>query len=213
MLNNLNQQYKENRDNYHDNFRLRIHRALSWLSKAEEESDLDMKFISLWIAFNAAYAREIENVTDRAIGNEFLMRICSLDEEQQIYDLVWKKFSNSIRLLLDNQFVFQPFWDFHNGKISEKEYKLAEMREREKIFSALENQKTAQILGVMFNRLYTLRNQIVHGGSTYGSIANRNQLKDGCNILSFIIPAMLKVMLDNHSEIDWGKPFYPFIKP
>ncbi|STO55091.1 Uncharacterised protein [Canicola haemoglobinophilus] len=212
MLNNLKNQYKENRDQYHDNFRLRIHRSLSWLSKAEAEEDLDMKFISLWIAFNAAYAREIDNATDRAIGNEFLIRICSFDKEQQIYDLVWKKFSSSIRLLLNNQFVFQPFWDFHNDKITQKEYQLAEIREREKILSALENQKTAQILGVMFSRLYTLRNQIVHGGSTYQSSVNRSQLKDGCAILSFVIPAMLKIMLDNHAQIDWGKPFYPVIQ-
>ena len=191
--------FREHRDiqNFPDNFRLRIHRALSWLGKAEKldiSKELDMKFISLWISFNAAYARELEDNTgkDRATFNEFLLRICAFDKEQVIYNLVWKKFSQSIRLLLDNKYVFQPFWDFHNDKISEK--------------------KTERILDVMFSRLYTLRNQILHGGATFDSRVNREQLKDGCNILSLLIPAMLQIMMENHSEIDWGKPFYPVVK-
>ena len=210
--------FREHRDiqNFPDNFRLRIHRALSWLGKAEKldiSKELDMKFICLWIAFNAAYARELEDNTgkDRATFNEFLLRICAFDEEKVIYNLVWKKFSQSIRLLLDNKYVFQPFWDFHNDKISEKDYLMAEMKERERFLSALEQQKTARILDVMFSRLYTLRNQILHGGATFDSRVNREQLKDGCNILSLLIPAMLQIMMENHSEIDWGKPFYPVV--
>ncbi|MGX2987135.1 hypothetical protein [Ursidibacter sp. B-7004-1] len=64
----------------------------------------------------------------------------------------------------------------------------------------------------MFGRLYTLRNQIIHGGATYNSRVNREQLRDGCNVLKLLIPAMLQIMMENHSEIDWGKPFYPVVK-
>ncbi|WP_301098929.1 HEPN domain-containing protein [Otariodibacter sp.] len=203
--------YLEDRNQFNDNFRLRIHRSLSWLKMAEEAKDLDTQFIALWIAFNAAYARELDDIRDRAIFNEFLLRICSFDKDHTIYDIVWKKFSQSIRLLLDNKFVFQPFWDFHNGKISEKAYLVAEVKERERFLSSLEKQKTERILDVMFSRLYTLRNQIIHGGATYQSSVNREQLRDGCNILSLLIPAMLQIMMENHSEIDWGKPFYPVV--
>lgn len=58
---------------------------------------------------------------NKAAFNEFTMRICALDKNHQIYDLIWQKFSSSIRLLLDNRYIFQPFWDFHNGKIPEIE--------------------------------------------------------------------------------------------
>ena len=38
---------------------IRLHRAISWLKCAENNSeDIDLKFISLWIAFNACYADE-----------------------------------------------------------------------------------------------------------------------------------------------------------
>lgn len=208
--------FREHRDlqNYPENFRLRIHRALSWLKKAENSEDLDTKFISLWISFNAAYAREFENHIgkDRATFNEFLLRICAFDKDKIIYNLVWQKFSQSIRLLLDNKYVFQPFWDFHNGKISEKAYLTAEAQDRERCLSALERQKTEWILDVMFSRLYTLRNQILHGCATFNSQVNREQLRDGCNILLLLIPAMLQIMMEHHSEIDWGKPFYPVVK-
>ena len=59
QLENLTTYYKENRDTFNDNFRLKMHRTLSWLKKANEEENLDFKFIALWIAFNAAYSDEL----------------------------------------------------------------------------------------------------------------------------------------------------------
>lgn len=214
-LTTLTEKFKQLRETevLSDNFALRIHRSLSWLKKAESAEDLDTKFIALWIAFNAAYAREIdEHLGERVSFNEFLLRICAFDEDKAIYNLVWQKFSQSIRLLLDNKFVFQPFWDFHNQKITERQYLGEEIKERERFFSALEKQKTERILDVMFSRLYTLRNQILHGGATYQSRVNREQLRDACNILSLLMPAMLNIMMQHHAEIDWGKPFYPVVK-
>lgn len=42
-----------------------MHRALSWLNRAEREpDDYDARFIFLWIAFNAAYAQEFPNRRD-----------------------------------------------------------------------------------------------------------------------------------------------------
>ena len=48
------------RDGYPPDLNLRLHRALSWLKRAEMAEDDDGRFIFLWIAFNAAYAREID---------------------------------------------------------------------------------------------------------------------------------------------------------
>ncbi|OOF44539.1 hypothetical protein BKK51_08625 [Rodentibacter trehalosifermentans] len=209
--------FREHRDidGYSEDFRLRIHRAISWLEKsenAEASDDFDTQFIALWISFNSAYAREINvNIGDRSTFNLFLNLICHCDKEKRIYDLVWNKFSQSIRLLIKNQFVYQPFWDYHNGKISEKEFQLAFERSKEKAYSALEKGKTQYILEVIFSCLYTLRNQILHGGATYNSSANRAQLKDGCRVLSLLIPEMLQIMMENHQEINWGKPYYPVV--
>lgn len=48
------------RDGHPAALALRIHRALSWLYRAEQAEDADGKFIFLWIAFNAAYAQEFD---------------------------------------------------------------------------------------------------------------------------------------------------------
>ena len=49
------------REGYPPNLNLRVHHALSWLKRSElAEDDDDGRFIFLWIAFNAAYACEID---------------------------------------------------------------------------------------------------------------------------------------------------------
>ena len=207
--------YKACRETYPEPFRLRIHRALSWLDKAQQaQADLDIRVQALWIAFNAAYANEIDGRTmlgDRGGFRCFLQTVCSLDKEKRIYGLVWQTFHGAIRSLLDNRYVFQPFWDFHNGLTSEASWRDDFDRAKKKVHTALSAQDTDTVLLVLFDRLYTLRNQIIHGGATYGSSANRSQLRDACNILSALLPEILQVM-QLHSSRDWGRPFYPFVK-
>lgn len=212
----LEQHFKTHRKQglYSDNFKLRLHRALSWLKKAEETHDLDTKFIFQWITFNALYARKINTdfLGDKKLSHEFLYRICDCDETHRVYNLIWEKFPQSIRLLLDNKYVFQPFWDFHNGELNEHDYFRQSEQAKEYVLDALEGRKTKRLLTAIFQRLYTLRNQVMHGGATYLSKANRMQLKDATRILADLLPIMIDITLENHAMIDWGEPFYPFIQ-
>ena len=218
MLSDIQQTFKQNRENFNEDFRLRIHRSLSWLQRAEQaqqEQDLDSQFIYLWISFNAAYAKDLGaglRSADKGAFVQFIYRICHLDKEQKIYYTVWNTFSGSIRILLNNQFTFQPFWDYHNGLITEQNWIASFEKNRKKALEALTQKDTPEILIAVFNHLYTLRNQIMHGGATFNSTINRSQLKDACNILSTLIPEMLKVMLQNPDDKTWGKPFYPVVK-
>lgn len=212
----LSEQFNAKRSGFHSDFNLRIHRALSWLNKAGScGNDHDIAFINLWIAFNAAYANEFEkNLGDKQSFQEFLFQICHLDQQQnQIYDLIWHKFSGSIRLLLENRYVHQAFWDYHNGHISIEDWQDKFTRTKDSAYRALQKQNTVQMLSVIFNLLYTLRNQIIHGGATYNSRANREQLKDARNILEEIVPAIVDIMLQYPDQFNgWGKPFYPYVK-
>ncbi|MDH1857865.1 HEPN domain-containing protein [Acinetobacter junii] len=218
MLTEIQNTFKQNRENFNEDFRLRIHRSLSWLQRAEQaqqEQDLDSQFIYLWISFNAAYAKDLGaglRSADKGAFVQFIYRICHLDKEQKIYYTVWNTFSGSIRILLNNQFTFQPFWDYHNGLITEQDWIASFEKNRKKALEALTQKNTPEILIAVFNHLYTLRNQIMHGGATFNSTVNRSQLKDACNILSTLIPEMLKVMLQNPDDKTWGKPFYPVVK-
>ena len=55
----LRERHRSLRDGMPLALNLRVHRALSWLQRAEQCSDADGRFVFLWIAFNAAYAQEM----------------------------------------------------------------------------------------------------------------------------------------------------------
>ena len=65
-------------------------------------------------------------------------------------------------------------------------------------------------MGLVLDRLYTVRNQLIHGGATYQSKVNRSQVKDASEILSFLVPLMIDIMITNINE-DWGAINYPVI--
>lgn len=79
-------------------------------------------------------------------------------------------------------------------------------------YCALKEKDSVDILMVLFNRMYTLRNQMVHGGATYKSSVNRKQLQDGCTILLALLPVFMVILLENAETLDLGKPFYPVVQ-
>ncbi|UWN48589.1 hypothetical protein ASALC70_00774 [Alcanivorax sp. ALC70] len=109
----LKARQRAERDSYPENLSLRVHRALSWLDRAERDDDPASRFIFLWIAFNAAYATEIDDrvhLNEQATFNAFLEKLCELDGEKRLDALVWNAYPNAIRVLLDNPYVFSCFW-------------------------------------------------------------------------------------------------------
>ena len=64
-----------------DSIRLRVHRAMSWLKQAQQSPEQDMQFMGLWVAFNAAYARDLQVRQvggDMAGFRDFLQKMCRL---------------------------------------------------------------------------------------------------------------------------------------
>ena len=210
----LKDRHREIRDGLPSNLSLRIHRALSWLNCSEQKEDDDSKFIFLWISFNAAYAHEIPNrweINERKVLSNFLQILIEADDSRSLYKVVWSEFPNSIRLLIDNKYVYQHFWDFHNDKINEEEWLELFKKSREAAHRALGKMDTEKVLSIIFERLYTLRNQLIHGGATWESAVNRDQIRDGVQIMSQIVPAMLSIMLNNNPKLI-GSPCYPVVK-
>lgn len=72
---------------------LRAYRCLSWLKKAKaSEEDLDVRFISLWIAFNAIYAKDLTFVeSDKSAFRQFL-HLINLRAGDELYRLTWEKY-------------------------------------------------------------------------------------------------------------------------
>ena len=213
MLTKIEQQYKQHRAEYSDDFRLRIHRSLSWLKQANETEEQDIKFILLWISFNAAYANEIsETPGDKNTFLNFLKQICKLDLENRFHTIISDSHKTSFDKLIDTPYTFQLFWDCHNGKLENVDWKKKFNDTRYQARISLRDKKMHIVLQTVFSHLYTLRNQIVHGGATFNSQVNRSQLHECTTLLSSLILEILNIMLANHNEMDWGKPFYPVVK-
>ena len=207
--------FDANKEKLSDNDRLRIHRALSWFGRAENSSDdEDAALIFYWIAFNAIYAQEIvygDISKERVTYGDFFIKIVQHDNSEIIYQAIWKKFSQSIRLLMNNQYVYQPFWHFHNGVEGYEDWNERFQKSIAMVNQCLASKNTQAILSLVFDRLYVLRNQIIHGGATWNSSVNRSQIHDGRKILEFMLPKFIEIVINNPEE-DWGKPNYPVIK-
>ena len=108
----LRSRFKARHDAYGEDNRVRIHRALSWLRRAEQElEDPDARFIFLWIAFNASYAHEFgHEEAEREQLSRFFARLLTVDGDGRLHALLFQRFSGPIRTLIDNRYVFAPFW-------------------------------------------------------------------------------------------------------
>lgn len=95
------------------------------------------------------------------------------DQRQLLHSLVWDEYSNTILVILDNEFILQAYWDYHAGRITEDNWKSERTKARVATNKALSQNDTAKVLSILFSRLYTLRNQLTHGGATDLSSANR----------------------------------------
>ena len=196
-----------------DKLRLRMRRALSWVQRAEKEKDdYDSAFIFYWIAFNAAYAtnrRQEPDTIERSNFSDYFDSILGLDADGTIYDAIYQRFSGPVRVLLDNQYVFQPFWDYHSGLGYDNwEHHFSERRKE--ALKALLDKDTRFVLNAVFDRLYVLRNQLIHGGATWNGSVNRDQVRDGARIMAFLVPLFIDLMMDNPG-VDWGPPNYPVL--
>ena len=209
----LKTKLKELHSNANENDIIRLHRAISWVKCAEESANnTDLKFITLWIAFNACYADNDNHdmsLTEKKRFKDFISRLVMLDKEERFFKLLWFKFSGPVRLLIDNKFAYKQFWDAQRGeKVDwERLFKQSKIDSR----NYLAHQQVAELLGLVLDRLYTVRNQLIHGGATYKSKLNRSQVKDASQILESLMPIIIDNMITNINE-DWGVINYPVIK-
>ena len=212
----------------------RIRRAESWLrrSKATEAnhrqavSDEDVaaidceQFIFLWISFNAAYGRELldddrddDNPTESQKFNEFLAKILERDTNQTIKTILWVTYSDAVRVLLKNQYVFSLFWRSIRDSNNDLDWRKMFNRRNKNAFSALGRDDIHAVLREVFDRLYVLRNQLFHGGATFATGWGRSQVRDGSRIMASLVPEIIKIMQTdmekNPDSNTWGVVAFP----
>lgn len=193
---------------------LRIRRALSWGHRglqAARQNDPDVAFALLWTAFNSMYgaeAADYQESTERQDFQDFLAKVVDLDAEHAVYDAMWKRWSLANKDLINNKYVFNGFWKHESGVpgFHTWERDFADECQRSERAHAMRDGLTA--LKVLFDRLYVLRNQLLHGSATYKGVINRQQVKAGAVVMATLVPRFVGSMAA-HPDEDWGKPYHP----
>ena len=200
-------------DGEHFYFWQRMRRAIQWLYRAvreqeKEKDDPDVSFILYWIAFNAAYADAVswKSSTTKESIERYFETLTDRDGTDAISHALHEKFSGPIRVLLKDRYCFDAFWDHREGR-SEKDWEPPFRAANRRAFVALLDGDSQTVLSILFERLYTLRNQLVHGGARWNSEVNRDAVEPATRIMAFLVPIFIEIMLDNR-ETDWGLPHY-----
>ncbi len=196
-----------------ENLGLRMRRATSWIGRAEKASDADARFIFYWIAFNAIYGSDTSDQpdTEEAKFREYFGRVLNLDPDRRIYYGFMQKFSGSIDGFIGNRYVFKPFWSHYNGRPGYGNWRARFDSSYRDFGEAMKGGGDAKvILSTLFDRLYVLRNQLVHGGATWDGSKNRCQVEDGAHIMAFLVPLFVSLMMTN-PQVEWGPSHYPVV--
>ncbi len=107
--------------------------------------------------------------------------------------------------------MFEPFWKALREHDSSDGWERKLNTSHRRALRAVLDGDTGCVLSVVFDRLYVLRNQLVHGGATWSGRVNRAQVRDGANLLLAIVPVVVDLMLD-HPDADFGEILYPVLE-
>lgn len=155
----LREKLRRLRDQNPADLNLRSHHAVTWLCRSDEvpDTDPDASFIFAWISFNAAYARDIRNDSsgpERSVFQEFFAALVAADPNGRIAHELWYQHEGLIAHLLDNRFIFNPFWCFHNGEESFSDWQERFEKAKDVAREAIERENTPLVLSIIFDRLY-----------------------------------------------------------
>lgn len=209
----LKARHRTVRDDQPEGLRVRIHRAISWLARAEQETqDPDAAFIFHWIALNAAYAHEFGfEEHELTQMKRSIAVLIEQDGGQRLHAVLFRQFPGPIRTLIDNRFIFEPFWRALREHDGSGRWERQFSDSREIAMRAVLEKRADVLLQVVFDRLYTLRNQFMHGGTTWASSVNRTQLKDGVSILGTLVPVIIDLMV-GMKDVDLGQETFPVLR-
>jgi hypothetical protein len=195
--------------NTFQNWQIRVHRALSWLKRAEyfQEEQPEAKFLFLWIALNSLYSRwdngKNAPAYDSSARSRFFDAICEMGADQLAARL--RQHRGLIKKILSNPYLSDIFWR-NPGEPKGKGHATSDANY---IDSNFKNGCYNRVLNQVMQRLYVLRGQIVHGASSGGSRLNRTSLRYCLELLTIFVPVILEIAIEHGCHDDWPELCYP----
>ena len=185
--------------------------------EAKDAEGYDAACIFYWISLNAAYAQDIpvnltkgKKWTDSEGFKKFADKVVERDTNNSLAGLIFEHNREILLRLTEDIYLYKDFWLARNQTLSGQHWKSRFEKERKSALQHLmskDHRRVRDILPIIFDSLYVLRNQLIHGGATWQSSVNRDQVEMGGKILSFLVPTFVSIMIENASA-DWGPCFY-----
>ena len=188
---------------------VRFHRACSWLQRVElmGDDDLDMALLGQWVGFNSLYGQwdhEVrEPVADNVCWKHFLERMLELDRGHHVVDILVNN-KPLIMSIFDDEFLSRYYWQDPTDKRANQSKK-TKFEARTWYLQG----NWLLIIDRLFERIYFLRCQLVHGAATYNSSLNRAAIRHCSKAMDHLLRAFLLVWINYGSEEDWGIMCYP----
>jgi len=191
---------------------IRLHRAFSWIARCEKDndSDLDLTLLCLWIAFNGLYGQwddeRREPHSDRESWRSFLDRIIAIDASKHVSTMLTNE-RELVMSLLNDEYLSEYFWE-EPSDIRASKSKKSKFDARTWYIEG----KWRMILDRVLERVYLLRCQLVHGAATHGGKLNRESLLRSVQMLRSVMNAVFLALIDHGGDEDWGLMCYPPLK-
>jgi len=194
-------------ENYSDNA-IRMHRAISWLFACEEQANDDLAFLSAWIGFNSCYSVPPKTMGETEYGRmwDFMNELLSQDRDHLVSSYVFDEQVGLIDSLMANQYLFRHFWISIHSQEEGWEIEYADNNTRMLIDRDTTN--TLNHCSNILQRVYVLRNQVIHGAATYESSMNRDQMHVCTLFMRGFLLRIINVMIAKPHH-DWGQINYP----
>ena len=194
----------------HEPIRIRIHRTCSWMARVEEieaDSALDTALIFRWIALNSLYGIWDDDAraptSDREALESFLDIAMEIDQDG-LLPAVLEEHRDLVMSILQDEFLAKTFWE----NPSEQQAERARQAGADAGTWYAEKQHRL-ILEQVVERIYFLRCQLIHGGSTLGGQLNRDAVRRCATMLGHLLPTVLVIVIDHGVDEDWGSLCYP----
>ncbi len=200
----------------------RLRRAGAWIEKAEKAefaTDDTSRFIFYWIAFNAQYSRDDNEVSEWCMRNKFLETIFSKDKDFSLVDIINDN-QDALKRIFELPQTYWYFW-----KEPEPEEKIENIEQWKKhfekpstlpfIYPSKKGFNLSQIeftLRLIFERLSVVRNQIFHGSHSGNEHSHGyTQVEKGAELLSKFVPCFFHIMdisIGKNPDENWGAVRY-----
>ena len=189
---------------------LRLYRANSWLSAAEQQPDDDTRLMFFWISLNALYGRwdsqDGSSKPDRKSLGTFIKKLWSSagDDGRAALIKVLTNRQPQVLDILGNRFLEGCFWKDPSIQAADKSTQAS----RTRTAGLRRRQLTYACLDFTLHYIYFLRCQIVHGGATHESSYNRIAVEPAVVFLAEVVPVIHEVMINHGADLDWGEACY-----